>query len=106
MVIVNTVIADAAIVPPPGVSGKRSAARPDRAPDAPPPAAVTTGDTQDRKRRGESDRSGSWLEKYGKLGFPSKFSASFDRQSLQSKSFKHVPQDTEMVYRKDFDQSL
>lgn len=51
--------ANAAIFQPPGVPGERSAARPDGAPDAPPPAAVTTGHAQDRKRRGESDQSGS-----------------------------------------------
>lgn len=36
--------------------GERTAASPDGAPDAPPPAAVTTGHAQDRKRRGEGQR--------------------------------------------------
>lgn len=38
----------------PGVSGECTAAGPDRAFDAPPPAAVSPGHTEDRKWRGES----------------------------------------------------
>ncbi len=37
----------------PGVSGECTAARSDRAPDAPPPAAVSPGHAEDRKWRGE-----------------------------------------------------
>lgn len=47
----------ATLFQPPGVPGERTAASPDGAPDAPPPAAVTTGHAQDRKRRGEGQRS-------------------------------------------------